>query len=94
MFKYLWIVILVSLVGGFVGYTAVCMYKSIMDTIDYYGRHEEKEVNALEFIESAWTDFTSYNDVLCGIWICIIVVTIVLLFITSLLCYLPETPAE
>lgn len=95
MFKYLWIVMLVLLVGGFIGYTAVCMCRSLMDAIEYCNKKYKKEdISTFEIIEQAWSDFTCYNDVLCWVWVCILIVIAVVLFVTSLACFLPEPPAE
>lgn len=94
MFKYLWIVILVLLVGSFVGYTTVCIYKSYEDALDYFERRDMKDVSIVMIISRTWYEFTCSYDVLCGIWVCVFVVGVILLFVLSLCSYLPEPPAE
>lgn len=94
MFKYLWIVILVLIVGCFIVYTAVCMYKSLMEALDYFDRRDMKDVSIFEIISRTWEEFTCWYDTLCAVWFGIMIVTIVVLFVTSLACYIPELPAE
>lgn len=93
MFKYLWIIMLVSVAVCFIGYTAVCLYKSLMEAIEYYDE-AKKDVNIFTIIDETWTNFSCRHDILYTFWIGIIIVAAIALFVSSLVCYLPLSPAE
>lgn len=93
MFKYLWIIMLVLIAVCFIGYTAGCLYKSLMEAIEYYDE-VKKDVNISTLIDDTWTNFSCRHDILYVLWISIIIVAVIALFISSLVCYLPVSPAE
>lgn len=93
MYKYVWIIMLVSLAVCFIGYTAVCLYKSLMYIIEYYN-DVKKDVSIFTIINDTWGHFSCRHDILYILWISIIIVAVIALFVSSLVCYLPLSPAE
>lgn len=93
MYKYVWIIMLVSVAVCFIGYSAACLYKSLKETIEYYDE-AKKDISIFTIIDDTWTTFSCRHEILCLAWTTIIIVGVIALFVSSLVCYFPVSPAE
>lgn len=72
MFKFIWIIMIVFVVGGFVAYTTICCIQEAEDA---------------ESLQDWWDNMYIDHDVLLLVWEVIFIISAIILFVASFVAF-------